>query len=69
MEVITSLPVTGMVNRRGDAVRVMGREAEAVVLLEILIGSHTERKRGNKSPRAELTHKNQSQKSNHNVNV
>lgn len=43
MEVITSLPVTGMVNRRGDAMRVMGREAEAVVLLEILIGSHTER--------------------------
>lgn len=44
MEGITSLPVTGMVNGRGDAMRVMGREAEAVVLLEILIGSHTERK-------------------------
>lgn len=40
-----SLPVTGMVNCRGDAMRVMGREAEAVVLLEILIGSHTEREK------------------------
>lgn len=32
-----------MINRRGDAVRVLGGEAEAVVLLEILIGSHTAR--------------------------
>lgn len=34
-----------MVNRRGDAMRIVGREAEAVVLLEILIGSHTESER------------------------
>lgn len=31
-----------VVNGRGDAVAVVGGEAEAVVLLEILIGSHTE---------------------------
>lgn len=54
--------MTGVVNSRGDAMRVMGREAEAVVLLEILIGSHTEREGGNKSPTAELMHKKQSLK-------
>jgi len=38
-----NLPVAGVVNSRGDAVGVVSGEAEAVVLLEVLIGSHTER--------------------------
>lgn len=41
----SNLPVTRVVNGRGDAVGVVGGEAEAVVLLEILIGSHAERDR------------------------
>lgn len=37
--------MTRVVNGRGDAVGVVRGEAEAVVLLEILVGSHTERGR------------------------
>lgn len=39
----TNSPVTRVVNGRGDAVGVVSGETEAVVLLEVLIGSHTER--------------------------
>lgn len=35
-----------MVYRRGDAMRVVGGETEAVVLLEALIGPHAERGQG-----------------------
>lgn len=35
--------MTRVVNGRGDAVGVVSGETEAVVLLEVLIGSHTER--------------------------
>lgn len=45
MLAMTHLPVTRVVNSRGDAVGVVSRETEAVVLLEVLIGSHTERGR------------------------
>lgn len=38
--------MTRVVNGRGDAMGVVRGEAEAVVLLEILIGSHTEQGRG-----------------------
>lgn len=40
-----NLPVDRVVNGWSDAMRVVGRETEAVVLLEVLIGSHTERER------------------------
>lgn len=40
-----NVPVTGVVNCRGDATRVVGRETEGVVLLKVLIGSDAERER------------------------
>ena len=61
-----------MVNSRGDAVGVVSREAEAVVLLEVLIGSHTARGKGqphNKSPIIELRHKNNQNMNAHVQNV
>ena len=42
---LCALPVPRVVYCRGDAVRVVGRETEAVVLLEALIGPDTERGR------------------------
>lgn len=61
-----------MVNSRGDAVRIVSRETEAVVLLEVLIGSHTERGRGqshDKSPIIELWHINNQNMNTHVQNV
>lgn len=55
------LPVAWVVNSWRDAMGVVGRETEAVVLLKVLIGSHTERERGkeildDKSPTNEPWH-------------
>lgn len=56
-----NVPVTRVVNCRGDAVGVVSRETEAVVLLEVLIGSHAKggrRQPCDKSPTIELWDKN-----------
>lgn len=61
-----------MVNSRGDAMGVVSRETEAVVLLEALIGSHTERGRGEShddSPIIALWHINNQNRNAHVQNV
>lgn len=63
MLAINDVPVTGVVYCRSDSVGVVSREAEAVILLEVLICSHTKRGRRqscDKSPTIELWDKKQS---------